>query len=61
MKTVKNSKKIKSTKSKKTRKHKEEKIQKKTKQETIGSSMELCTCSPDVGDCPKCNKKCYVI
>ena len=22
--------------------------------------VELCTCSPDVGDCPKCNKKCYI-
>lgn len=57
MKTLKNSKKIKSSKFKKTRKHKEEKGQKKTKKQ----NMELCTCSPDVGDCPKCNKKCYVI
>ena len=46
---------------KKTMKRSKTNRKKYSKTRKASKNMELCTCSPDVGDCPKCNKKCYVI
>ena len=46
------------TRSKKVLKKKTRRVFKKKKPFCLEDYM--CSCSPDVGDCPRCNKKCYV-